>query len=188
MHIKGRIVGLYISPKSSIKSGEFSPMISVGEVEAVPGKGLRTDTMEDRYYSGEGVYSGKPASKPKKRDITFFAREALEGTDYNGIDTRRNVETEGIDPLHLSLLENIEFKAGEAQIRGYDACTPCAFPQESLAMGGVERSDFREAAPGRMGGLRAEIIGNEAKKIRVGDFIEGDIPDEIIKKYQAELA
>lgn len=183
MHVKGQIIGIFISPQSTKLTGVFSPMVSVDEVVAVASKGLKTDDIEDRYSAREGFYDKK--GPKKKRDVTLVAEEALEGTGYAGEETRRNIVVRGIDPIHLSLLKDITFKVGEATFRGYDVCTPCDIPQESMEKGGIERGDFTEAFPGRMGGLRAEII--EGATLRVGDTIEADISDEIIAQYKQRL-
>jgi MOSC domain-containing protein YiiM len=134
-------------------------MLSVGEVRAVPGRGLEGD----RYYSKDGSFSDTPGSG---REITLIEIEAIEALarDYkfelSPGDARRNIVTRGVPLNHLV---GREFSVGEVVLRGVRLNEPCnhlaGLTHEKVKQGLVHR-----------GGLRAEIL-NEGV-IRAGDPIE----------------
>jgi MOSC domain-containing protein YiiM len=133
-------------------------MKSVGEVQAVVGKGLEGD----RYAAKLGTYSNDPGSG---RDVTLIEIEAVEALrrDYGlalevGL-TRRNIVTRG---MYLNHLVDKEFSIRSVVLRGTRLCDPCAH-MERLTLKGALRGLIHR------GGLRAEIV--KGGMIRVGDSI-----------------
>jgi MOSC domain-containing protein YiiM len=149
---KGNIVSIHIRPQPS------APTQAVGEVRAVPGKGLEGD----RYYTQQGHFSNKPGVDRQVTLIEIEAIEALQREDGISLqpgDARRNLVTQGVPLNHLV---GKTFKVGEVTLRGIRLCEPC----EHLA-------SLTEAKvlPGLIhrGGLRAEILSEGI--IRVGDNV-----------------
>jgi MOSC domain-containing protein YiiM len=135
-----------------------APIISLGEIQAIAGKGLEGD----RYYLKTGTYSQTLGTG---REVTLIEIESIEalGRDY-GIDidaaqARRNIVTRGVGLNHLV---DREFAVGEALLRGTRLCEPCAH-LEKLTVKGVMRGLIHR------GGLRADIVRGGV--IRVGDTI-----------------
>src|SRR5215471_10328818 len=99
-------------------------MSSVGEVRAVPGKGLEGD----RYFSGVGTFS---APNPD-REITLIAKESLEAferehkIELKPAETRRNLVTSGVA---LNDLVGEEFQVGAVTLKGLRLCEPCDYLQ-----------------------------------------------------------
>jgi MOSC domain-containing protein YiiM len=148
----GVVVSLNIAPSGA------APIVTVGSVDAVAGRGL----AGDRYFNRTGTYSNHPGNG---RHVTLIESEALEGLlrDYQvtlepGL-ARRNIVTRGVALNHL--IER-EFKIGAAVLRGTRLCEPCAH-LEKLSSKGVMRGLMHR------GGLRAEIVVGGT--IRVGDEI-----------------
>jgi len=141
-----------------IASAAAAVMSSIGEVQAVAGKGLEGD----RYAAKLGTYSKDPGSG---RDVTLIEVEAIEALerDYNvkvrAGESRRNIVTQGI---FLNHLVDKEFRVGEVVLRGTRLCEPCAH-MEKLTVKGALRGLIHR------GGLRAEIV--KGGTFRVGDSI-----------------
>jgi MOSC domain-containing protein YiiM len=133
-------------------------MRSVPEVRAVVGRGLEGD----RYFRGEGTYSGNPGDG---RDVTLIEIEAIEALEREydlKLDpgaARRNIVTRGV---RLNDLVGHQFSVGEVTLRGVRLCEPCAH---------LARLTDRRALPGLVhgGGLRADIVRGGV--IRAGDPI-----------------
>jgi hypothetical protein len=135
-------------------------MQSLGEVRAVPGKGL----LGDRYYFGVGTFSPTP-QKPdfeitliEQENVQAFAAES--GLAFGTSQARRNIVTSGIRPNELV---GREFRLGnEVRVRGIRLCEPCNH---------LARISFGAVLKGLVhkGGLRAQIISGGT--IRVGDEI-----------------
>ena len=149
---RGTVVSIHIAPAGS------ASMKSVGEVQAIVGKGLEGD----RYAAKLGTYSNEPGSG---RDVTLIEIEAVEALrrDY-GIKletglTRRNIVTRGV---YLNHLIDKEFSIGSVVLRGTRLCDPCAHMERLTLKGGLRGLIHR-------GGLRAEIV--KGGMIRVGDSI-----------------
>ena len=142
-------------------------MESVGDVRAVPGRGLEGD----RYYLGTGFYSEK--SSPGGREVTLIEIESVEALDGGlknsdgerygiklaAVDSRRNIATSGVPLNHLV---DREFWVGPVRMRGTRLCEPCKHLDE-LTQPGVMAGLIHR------GGLRARIL-NEGV-IRVGDVV-----------------
>ncbi len=133
-------------------------MVSLEEIEAVAGKGLRGD----RYFEAKGTYTATPGTG---RQITLIEQEAVEAAAHDyGIalqpgQARRNIVTVGVALNHL--VEK-EFLVGQARLRGMRLCEPCAH-LASLSKRGVVKALIHR------GGLRADILVDGV--IRVGDPI-----------------
>ena len=137
-----------------------APVISLGEIQAIAGKGLEGD----RYYLKTGTYSKTPGSG---RQVTLIETESIEalrreyGVDIDAAQARRNIVTRGVALNHLI---DREFTVGEAVLRGTRLCEPCAHLEKLTAKGVVRGLIHR-------GGLRADVIRGGI--IRIGDVISG---------------
>ena len=134
-------------------------MQSVGEIRAVPGKGLEGD----RYF----VQSGSmPRKQGPDREVTLIEIEAIEALKHeNEIllpagNARRNLVTRGVPLNHLV---GKKFKVGEVTLRGVRLCEPCGHLAE------MTQPEVRSSLVHR-GGLRAEIVTGGI--IHVGDVVE----------------
>jgi len=157
---RGSVQSVYIAGSAG------SPMQSVAEVRAVPGRGLEGD----RYFSGDGYYSDRPSVGG--REVTLIEREVIDhlrggvisssGTtlDIEVVrgETRRNIVTAGVPLNHLL---DREFWVGDVLIHDNRLCEPCNYLEEL-----TERPGVRMALLHR-GGLRAHILN--AGIIRAGD-------------------
>ena len=147
---RGTVEAIQLAAKE--KEGVFE----VGEVHAVAGRGLEGD----RYFVPEGQ-----TQEPKKQ-ITLFEAEAADAVnrDYEvemvPADTRRNIVTRGISLNHLV---GVEFRVGEARLRGIKLCEPCSRMQR-LADKKILKPLIHR------GGLNAEIVTSGT--IRTGDLVE----------------
>jgi MOSC domain-containing protein YiiM len=149
----GRVEAIHIA------SAAGESMVPLGEVRAVPGRGLEGD----RYFSKTGTYSRHEGAD---RQITLIEVEALEALerDYRiALDpgeSRRNVATRGVAVNHLV---GRRFRIGEVRLRGLRLCEPCSH---------MERLSGKPVRSGLVhrGGLRAEILTEGV--IRVGDPVE----------------
>lgn len=136
-------------------------MVPLGEVRAVPGRGLEGD----RYFSKTGTYSRHEGAD---RQITLIEVEALEALDrdyriqLDPGESRRNVATRGVAVNHFV---GRRFRIGEVWLRGLRLCEPCSH---------MERLSGKPVRSGLVhrGGLRAEILTEGV--IRVGDPVELD--------------
>ena len=157
--MRGVVVSIHIA------SAAAAPMLSVGEVRAMPGQGLEVD----RYGSRAGTYSHKPGPD---RDVTLIEIEAIEALTRDGVeldpgDSRRNIVTRGVPLNHLV---NREFRVGEITLRGLRLCDPCSH-LERLTRRGVLRGLVHR------GGLRAQILTGGT--IRVGDSVYTDSAEAV---------
>lgn len=148
----GSVAGIYIAPEAA------GPIVSLAEVDAVPGRGLEGD----RYFAGEGTYSNTPGTG---RQVTLIEQEALAAaaSDYGvGLEpgqSRRNIETVGVPLNHLV---GKEFMVGEVRLLGMRLNEPCAHLAKLSKRGVVKALTHR-------GGLRADVLAGGT--IRVGDPI-----------------
>ena len=143
----GRVVELLIAPDAA------APMRSVTRVEAVAGLGL----AGDRYAGGRGTFSGWPGAG---RHVTLVAVEAAAEAGVAPADLRRNVVVAGVD---LDRLVGVDFRLGDAVLRGVRRCEPCALLEERTG-----RPGLRAALEGRAG-LRADVVAGGA--VAVGDRV-----------------
>jgi MOSC domain-containing protein YiiM len=152
MKARGALLSIHIAPAGT------ASVSSVGEIQAIVGKGLEGD----RYYLQTGTYSKTPGTG---REVTLIEIEAIEALrreyqiDIDAAQARRNIVTRGVALNHLI---DQEFALGEAVLRGTRLCDPCAH-LEKLTVQGVMRGLIHR------GGLRAEVVRGGI--IRVGDTI-----------------
>jgi MOSC domain-containing protein YiiM len=148
---EGTVVSINIAPSAE------SPMVSVEEARAVPGRGLEGD----RYFFRRGTFY-----KPQPdRELTLIEAEAIEAmkhelnVDYGLSDSRRNVVTRGVPLNHLV---GKEFWIGEVKARGLKLCEPCSH---------LQKLSHEKVLPGLVhrGGLRAQILTEGT--IKVGQTI-----------------
>ncbi|HVU33123.1 MAG TPA: molybdenum cofactor biosysynthesis protein [Opitutaceae bacterium] len=118
-----------------------SPIMEVGEIECVSGRGIRGD----RFFDYRPDYKGQ---------ITFFAMEVFEKicaelnlTGIPATAVRRNVFTRG---LELNTLIGREFTVQGVRFFGAEECRPCYWMEQAIAPG-------TEARLRGVGGLRARI-------------------------------
>lgn len=130
------------------------PMQIVQEVEAIAGFGLKGD----RYSTGNGSFN---RGSQGNRQVTLINGIFFKGTDFNFVDSRRNIVTMGVE---LMWLIGREFQIGNAHFRGLKYCDPCNRPSK---LSGKNKS-FKEEFFDR-GGIIAEVI--ESGTIRLGDPI-----------------
>ena len=149
---QGSVVSIHIAPAAE------ETMISVPEIQALPGRGLDGD----RYLKHVGTFS-----KPQPdRELTLIEIEAIEalnqelGIEFAQGDSRRNIVTRGVPLNHLV---GREFTIGEVRVRGIKLCEPCSYLEELVQ---------KQVRPGLVhrGGLRAQIL--DEGSVRVGDSIQ----------------
>ena len=146
MNARSAVVSLHIAVAAA------ASVVSVGEIQAIAGKGLEGD----RYFLKTGTFSKTPGSG---REVTLIEVEAIEALRRDAAQARRNIVTRG---LALNDLIDRDFAVGEAVLRGTRLCDPCAH-LEKLTVKGVMRGLIHR------GGLRAEVV--RGGTIRVGDVI-----------------
>lgn len=152
MNARGAVVSLHIAPAGGAR------VISIGEIQAITGKGLEGD----RYYLKTGTFSKTPGSG---RAVTLIEVEAIEalhreyGIDIDAAQARRNIVTRG---LALNHFIDREFSVGQVVLRGTRLCEPCSH-LEKLTVKGTLRGLIHQ------GGLRADIVRGGI--IRVNDVI-----------------
>jgi len=152
--MQSKVVSIHIASKKE------APLVSVPEVEAVAGRGLRGD----RYYDAGGTFS-RGGNAPD-RHVTLIEAETIDalGRDYKvQIDpgqARRNIVTRGVALNHLV---GREFVVGPVRLRGIKLCEPCGhlarLTSEQTSSGLVHR-----------GGLRSQILSDGI--IHVGDEVK----------------
>jgi MOSC domain-containing protein YiiM len=152
MIVRGAVASIHIAPAGT------APVISLGEIQAIAGKGLEGD----RYYLQTGTYSKTPGSG---RQVTLIEIEAIEALkreyqiDIDAAQARRNIVTRGVALNHLI---DREFAIGEVVLHGTRLCDPCSHLEKLTAKGTLRGLIHR-------GGLRADIVRGGI--IRVGDVI-----------------
>jgi MOSC domain-containing protein YiiM len=152
MTVRGTVLSIHIAPAGS------APIISIGDIQAIAGKGLEGD----RYFRKTGSFSKTPGSG---REVTLIEIEAIEALkreyqiDIDAGQARRNIVTRGVALNHFI---DREFAIGEVVLRGTRLCDPCAH-LEKLTVKGTMRGLIHR------GGLRADIVLGGV--IRVGDVI-----------------
>ena len=152
---QGQLITIFIAPAAG------QPMIEIGQVLAVPGKGLDGD----RYFTGRGNYSDRPGPD---REVTLIEIEALQALEQEGgihlapASARRNLVTQGVPLNHLV---GREFQVGEVTLRGVRLCEPCNY------LAGLTQAQVLPALVHR-GGLRAQVVAGGI--LRAGDVITDD--------------
>lgn len=142
----GRVVGIYVATTAG------APCVAVESVRALEGIGLEGD----RYSLGLGEYSPRPGTG---RHVTLIDRAAAVAAGLAPGESRRNIETDGVD---LASLVGVRFRLGGAELVGMRDCPPCGYLQRLV--GGLVVA----ALQGR-GGLRAEVVATGV--VSVGDAI-----------------
>lgn len=156
--IRARVVSIYIAPAAS------SQMESLGDVQAVAGRGLEGD----RYFAGNGAFSSRAIPGREITEVTLIESEVIEqlrdhwGIDVDATDSRRNIVTRGVA---LNDLVGREFRIGEVRLRGASLCEPCV----SLVKSPENKHLLRALV--HKGGLRAQILSGG--RIGVGDSVTG---------------
>lgn len=142
-----------------------------GKVEWIglrPARGEPLISVDTAQIAFTGL-SGDHRMKAGKRTITLIQAEhlpaiaALAGTGETAVAPgrlRRNIVVSGIS---LLALRNLEFRIGEAVLRGTGLCAPCSRMEEELGHGGYN------AMRGH-GGICAEVVREGT--VRVGDKVE----------------
>lgn len=141
-----RVVGIYVAAAAGARCEP------VPSVQAVEGIGLEGD----RYAEGRGEFSPKPGTG---RHVTLVDAAAVAGAGLAPGESRRNIETEGVDLLSLV---GRRFRVGEAELVGMRDCPPCGYLQKLTRRGVVSSLQGQ-------GGLRADVVVGGT--IAVGDEI-----------------
>lgn len=144
--MSGRVEGIYVA------GGAGERLVSVPVVRAVEGVGLEGD----RYAAGAGTFSSKPGTG---RHVTLVDADAVAAAGLAPGESRRNIETSGVD---LPGLVGRHFRIGSAELVGMRECPPCGYLQR------VTKPGVMTALQGR-GGLRAEVLVGGT--IAVGDDV-----------------
>jgi MOSC domain-containing protein YiiM len=165
MSVRGTVLSIHIAPAGR------APILSVGEIQAIAGKGLEGD----RYFRKTGSYSKTPGSG---REVTLIEIEAIEALkreyqiEIDAAQVRRNIATGGVALNHLI---DREFTVGEVVLRGTRLCDPCSH-LERLTVKGIMRGLIHR------GGLRADIVRGgiicvgDAIRVNSGAFsVQGDL-------------
>jgi MOSC domain-containing protein YiiM len=149
-----------------ISEDKGQPMQSLTEANIIP-EGIEGD----RYAKGTGAFSNSKPPRNIDRHISLIEKEAIDavraesGIDVTFADTRRNIETIGIE---LNELVGKHFFIGEVLVEGVELCDPCARP--GILSGKADlKNSFKELFNNR-GGLRVRVLGTG--KIRQGDVIK----------------
>src|SRR5438477_3939129 len=150
---KGRVASLHLHSREP-----EAPMLAVGQITLVEGKGIVEDV---RYFDRKNR-----EGKPRKRQVTLIEREQIsEHAAVLGVPgiapgkVRSNIETDGI-----SLTDCIgkQLEIGEAVLLIYEPRTPCA-QMDAVAPG------LRELMKNNRQGVLAQVI--RSGMVRVGDMI-----------------
>ncbi|MFS8640859.1 MAG: MOSC domain-containing protein [Symbiobacteriaceae bacterium] len=151
----GSVAYICIAPAAA------SPVTTVDQVRAVPGRGLEGD----RYFHGTGTF-WRPLPDYELTLIEMEVLEALEreeGIRLHPAAARRNIVTRGVPLGHLA---GRRFRIGPVLVEGIRPCEPCEHLER------LTRPGVRQALVHR-GGLRARILTEGI--IRVGDAV---VPEE----------
>ena len=142
-----RVAGLAVSPGHNFfghhgRPAGSHPIVPVGEIECVAGRGVRGD----RFFDYRPDYAGQ---------ITFFSlevhrqlRDALGHRPESAAAYRRNVLVEGAD---LRELIGREFEVQGVRFAGMAECKPCYWMDQAIGAGAESWLRGR-------GGLRARIL------------------------------
>jgi MOSC domain-containing protein YiiM len=142
-----RVTGIFVAPSGGARCE------AVLSAVAVAGAGLEGD----RYAVGEGTFSAKPGTG---RHVTLVDAAAVAAAGLAPGESRRNIETEGVDLLSLV---GVRFRIGGAELVGMRDCPPCGYLQK------MTRPDVIAALQGA-GGLRAEVVVTGT--VTAGDRVE----------------
>ncbi|MFG1357576.1 MOSC domain-containing protein [Xanthobacter tagetidis DSM 11602] len=127
MNFKGVLLHIHIAQAASYEMEELA------EAECVAGRGI----VGDRYFLGNGTYSGRP----DVREVTLIEQEALDALARNDpplqeapivlapVDHRRNLTVRGVPLNHLV---GRRFRVGEVILRGGRLNFPCKYLEQLL--------------------------------------------------------
>ena len=144
-----RVEHLFISPGHNFfghhgQSAGENPIVAVGAIECVAGRGIRGD----RFFDFKENYKGQ---------ITFFAMEVLEALrgelnlpDAQPQATRRNAFVRGLD---LNALIGKQFNVQGMRFEGVEESKPCYWMNTALGPGAEEWLRGRA-------GLRCRILSD----------------------------
>ena len=150
---KGRVASLHLHSREP-----EAPMLAVGQITLVEGKGIVEDV---RYFDRKNR-----EGKPRKRQVTLIEREQIgEHAAVLGLPgiapgkVRSNIETDGI-----SLIDCIgkQLQIGEAILLIYNPRTPCA-QMDAVA------PRLRELMKNSRQGVLAQVT--RSGTVRIGDTI-----------------
>ncbi len=150
---RAEVTSIYTAPEAK------APMEALESVIAVEGKGLEGD----RYFSGEGTFSGTVESP--SYEVTLIEAEMVEAFNARSEvalaphDFRRNLLTKGVS---LNTLVGKTFRVGDVTLRGTRLCEPCNHLATTV------HKDVLQMV--HQAGLRAGIVSGGT--IRVGDPIQ----------------
>jgi MOSC domain-containing protein YiiM len=144
---KGTVVDILLAP------GRGAAMASVGEVEALAGRGL----VGDYRSAKDAVEPERHLTLIESENIHQFAKAA--NLPFSAEDARRNIVTRGV---RLNDLLGAEFRIGPVQVRALELCEPCSL---------LAKRTHRAVLPGLVGkgGLRCQILTSGV--IRRGDAV-----------------
>lgn len=143
---EGRVTAIYIGPPETMPQ-------PVERVRAHAGKGLEGN----RYFFEDGAPAGNALTLIDAGQIEAFTAET--GIPLNAQESRRNIETRGID---LNALVGKRFRVGEVECLGVELCEPCTTLQ-AMTRPGVLQGMVHRA------GLNADILTDG--DIAVGDTV-----------------
>ncbi|WP_394016892.1 MOSC domain-containing protein [Xanthobacter pseudotagetidis] len=127
VNFKGVLLHIHIAQAASYEMEELA------EAECVAGRGI----VGDRYFLGNGTYSGRP----DVREVTLIEQEALDALARNDpplqeapivlapVDHRRNLTVRGVPLNHLV---GRRFRVGEVILRGGRLNFPCKYLEQLL--------------------------------------------------------
>lgn len=139
--------------KILIAAGAGAPMESLASAVVIAGLGIEGD----RYASKRGYWSDP---KWPDQELTLIEAEVASSLGVTAEQLRRNLVVSGV---RLADLIGVEFRIGEALLKGVRPCDPCLYIE------GFTRPGMAKLLADR-GGLRAAIV--EGGRISVGDRIE----------------
>jgi len=126
---RGELLYIHIAEAASFEMEELE------EAELVAGKGI----VGDRYFTGRGTYSPKPAV----REVTLIEMETLEAMERGDpaspgvkvkllpVEHRRNLTTRGVPLNHLV---GKRFRVGDVVLKGGRLNFPCKYLEELLGL------------------------------------------------------
>ncbi len=118
----GVLLAIHIAPEAS------APMVELDAARLIEGVGIEGD----RYATGKGTYSARPAPD---RQVTLIEMETLDALardhriDLPPHETRRNLTTAGVPLNHLV---GREFRVGDVVLYGGRLNVPCQYLEDLL--------------------------------------------------------
>lgn len=147
---EGHVTAIHITPNP----GELPAPVE--RVRALAGKGLEGN----RYFFEQGAPAGNALTLISAEAVEAFVAET--GVPFSSRESRRNVETRGID---LNELVGKRFRVGDVECVGVELCEPCTHLTE-MTHAEVLRGMVHRA------GLNADILTDG--EIAVGDPVRAE--------------